>query len=149
MPPVVSQGCLKFLDLAVPAVLCPIKRSLPPGTVRVVWDHGVTQNYRVGYSGAYDLRLLDNGSSGVYHNNTSCSQCQQSPIYGIRWSCSVCSGVQLCSRCYMSNVHDTHHSFIRHVVDGDPGVGVAERARDKLTDTLGTYPGAVVTRNGL
>lgn len=35
--------------------------------VFVVWDNGVRGNYRIGYSGAYDLRTLDNGSIGMYN----------------------------------------------------------------------------------
>ena len=36
----------------------------PEETVVVVWDTGVETNYRVGYDGAYDLKLLDNAPAG-------------------------------------------------------------------------------------
>lgn len=35
--------------------------------VFVLWDNGVRGNYRIGYSGDYDLRTLDNGSIGMYN----------------------------------------------------------------------------------
>ena len=58
----------------------------PPGTVKVTWDHGQSQNYRVGYGGQYDLRLLDNGTSGVQHSISSCSQCGAAPIFDLNES---------------------------------------------------------------
>lgn len=36
----------------------------PEDTVVVIWDTGGETNYRVGYQGAYDLRLLDNATAG-------------------------------------------------------------------------------------
>eukprot|EP00092_Neocalanus_flemingeri_P028989 GFUD01031472.1.p1 GENE.GFUD01031472.1~~GFUD01031472.1.p1 ORF type:complete len:938 (+),score=300.01 GFUD01031472.1:38-2851(+) len=118
----------------------------PPGTVKVVWDNGTSQNYRVGHGGQYDLRLLDNGTSGVLHTNTRCTNCAASPIFGLRWSCSSCHSVHLCSSCYTANAHDINHAFVRYVVEGDPGVTVGERAKEKLAETYGTYPGAMVER---
>ena len=55
----------------------------PPGTVKVVWDNGMGQNYRIGHGGFFDLRLIDNGSSGVLHSNSRCSNCSVFPILGI------------------------------------------------------------------
>ena len=40
---------------------------------------------RVGYGGQYDLRLLDNGTSGSHHSGHSCHQCHVTPVFGIRW----------------------------------------------------------------
>ena len=79
----------------------------PPGTVKVTWDHGVSQNYRyhvvialliesvgskvlftrVGYSGQYDLRLQDPGPSGVRHEGVACSSCSALPVTGLLWRC--------------------------------------------------------------
>ena len=108
----------------------------PPGTVKVTWDHGQSQNYRVGYGGQYDLRLLDNGTSGVQHSISSCSQCGAAPIFGIRWTCSVCHNYHLCSKCYMNNAHNNNHTFVRHVTEGDVGVPVGERSKEKYLEHI-------------
>ena len=31
----------------------------------------------------------------------------------MRWSCAHCPSVQLCSKCYMADEHDTAHKFRR------------------------------------
>lgn len=36
----------------------------PDKTVVVQWDSGSRTNYRVGYQGAYDLRIFDNAQIG-------------------------------------------------------------------------------------
>ena len=36
----------------------------PDKTVVVHWDSGSRTNYRVGYQGAYDLRVFDNATTG-------------------------------------------------------------------------------------
>jgi len=36
----------------------------PDQTIAVVWDSGVKANYRAGYDGKDDLRLLDNAAAG-------------------------------------------------------------------------------------
>ena len=36
----------------------------PDKTVVVQWDSGTRTNYRVGYQGAYDLRVYDSGPAG-------------------------------------------------------------------------------------
>lgn len=38
--------------------------SSPDQTVVVQWDNGTRTNYRVGYSGKYDLRVIDNAQIG-------------------------------------------------------------------------------------
>ncbi len=79
--------------------------------VVVVWDNGTGANYRC--SGAFDLRILDNAPCGVFHEKISCSSCNESPIYGIRWKCMECSECNLCSQCYHSDKHQTRHRFYR------------------------------------
>ena len=118
----------------------------PPGTVKVVWDSGSGQNYRVGHGGFYDLRLLDNGTSGIVHTNSRCSHCGTSPIFGMRWSCGSCHSVHLCSVCYMGNAHDVSHGFVRYMMEGDHGVSVGERVKEQQVETYGSYPGAMVER---
>jgi E3 ubiquitin-protein ligase mind-bomb len=36
----------------------------PSGTVTVVWDSGARGNYRAGFKGKYDLRIIDNAPVG-------------------------------------------------------------------------------------
>ena len=43
----------------------PGNNSTPDKTVVVQWDSGFRTNYRVGYQGAYDLRVIDNAPSGT------------------------------------------------------------------------------------
>ena len=117
----------------------------PAGTVKIIWDTGAAQNYRVGYDGQYDLRLVDHGTSGV-SQECECSHCDASPVYGLRWSCLSCPHYSLCSPCYMSGAHDNSHSFTRHLGPGDPGVRVGPRTAERLTELMGIYPGAVVER---
>lgn len=42
----------------------------PENTVVVIWDTGIETNYRVGYDGSYDLRLLDNAPAGEFIQDT-------------------------------------------------------------------------------
>uniref|UniRef100_A0A0L8H3V2 MIB/HERC2 domain-containing protein n=2 Tax=Octopus bimaculoides TaxID=37653 RepID=A0A0L8H3V2_OCTBM len=42
----------------------PGSATSPDKTVVVQWDHGSRTNYRIGYQGAYDLRVFDNAPSG-------------------------------------------------------------------------------------
>lgn len=44
----------------------PGSTTSPDKTVVVQWDHGSRTNYRIGYQGAYDLRVLDNAPSGKF-----------------------------------------------------------------------------------
>ena len=123
----------------------PHHAQCPPGTVKIIWDSGAAQNYRVGYSGQYDLRLVDHGTSGVSQEG-ECSECEASPVYGMRWSCVSCAHTTLCSPCYMAGAHDLSHSFTRHLGPGHPGVSVSPRSGERTTDLLGIFPGATVER---
>lgn len=40
--------------------------SSPDKTVVVQWDKGTRTNYRVGYLGKYDLRVIDNAQIGMF-----------------------------------------------------------------------------------
>ena len=54
-----------------------------PEEVVVVWDNGTAANYRC--SGAFDIRIMDSGPTGMKHDGTMCDTCRQQPIFGIRW----------------------------------------------------------------
>lgn len=40
--------------------------NCPPDCIMVQWDYGAKNSYRVGYEGAYDLRLFDASPIGEY-----------------------------------------------------------------------------------
>ena len=91
--------------------------------------------------GAYDLRVVDSGPVGTRHHGIPCNgscdpSSSSSDIVGIRWSCLHCPSVNLCSKCYMADEHDTTHKF-RRVDSGaedDPGqVCVTRLAIDSKT----------------
>lgn len=56
-----GEGCVG----TVVEVGRPGSRSSPDKTVVIHWDNGCENNFRVGYDGAYDLRLLDNAPTGM------------------------------------------------------------------------------------
>jgi len=116
------------------------------GTVVVVWDYGFQQNYRAGQGGAYDLRMLDNASTGVHHPNSKCDSCSVEPIYGIKWTCSTCQDFDLCSPCYMKRCHELSHKFVRFVDSNCPGELVGDRLSARMSEVFGMFPGAVAVR---
>lgn len=85
----------------------------PDKTVIVQWDHGSRSNYRIGYQGAYDLLVFDNAAIGVKHCNIICDGCKKRGIIGMRWKCTECSDYDLCTQCYMADIHDLTHTFQR------------------------------------
>lgn len=86
----------------------------PDKTVIVQWDHGARSNYRIGYQGAYDLLVFDNAAAGVKHTNIICDGCKRHGIIGIRWKCTECFDYDLCTQCYMADVHELTHTFERY-----------------------------------
>lgn len=91
----------------------PVDRT-PDKTVIVQWDHGSRSNYRIGYQNAYDLLVFDNAATGVKHFNIICDGCKRHGIIGIRWKCLHCFDYDLCTQCYMGDVHDLTHTFRRY-----------------------------------
>lgn len=96
------------VEIGKPGSLC-----TPDKTVVVQWDSGSRTNYRVGYQGSYDLRVLDNAPVGIRHPNIVCSSCKKHGISGMRWKCVVCSNFDMCPSCYMADKHDLSHAFAR------------------------------------
>jgi hypothetical protein len=47
----------------------------------------------------------------VTHNNTNCSECQATPIIGIRYKCVFCKNYDLCEQCEAKSTHD--HPFLK------------------------------------
>nr|UEK51564.1 MIB2-like protein [Parasacculina yatsui] len=120
--------------------------STPDKTVVVLWDTGNKTNYRVGYQNAYDLLAFDTAATGVKHLGTVCVGCRQLGIRGIRWRCSVCPEHDLCSPCYMNDVHDTTHAFVRYERPGLPGQSVPRRRDSIKMQVYGIFVGAKVVR---
>ena len=50
---------------------------------------------------------------GVRHVYVCCDGCNQDPIVGFRWRCFNCPNYDLCTMCYMTDIHDTNHRFER------------------------------------
>lgn len=47
-----------------------------------------------------------------------CNECNQDPLYGIRWVCADClkgesKNINLCSKCYHDDKHQIKHRFYR------------------------------------
>lgn len=118
----------------------------PEKTVVVIWDTGGETNYRVGYDGAYDLRLLDNAPAGVKHQNIICDGCHKKGISGLRFKCTRCFDFDLCLLCYMSDKHDLSHVFQRFDTHNSVGVELPPRQGSTKILLRGIFVGAKVQR---
>ncbi|CAB3361685.1 Hypothetical predicted protein [Cloeon dipterum] len=123
----------------------------PEGTVVVLWDNGYRSNYRTGFQNAYDLRVVDTGPAGVKHGDVLCNECKHTgsdkkPISGCRWECRICDDYDLCSLCYMSNMHDLGHIFYRHDSESSQVVEMPTRRNSHTVELKGIFAGAKVTR---
>ena len=49
---------------------------------------------------------------GIKHNGIACSSCDCT-LYGIRWKCTECDNVDLCTKCYMSDEVYKECEFVR------------------------------------
>ncbi|XP_015433480.1 PREDICTED: E3 ubiquitin-protein ligase MIB2 [Dufourea novaeangliae] len=118
----------------------------PDKTVIVQWDHGSRSNYRIGYQGAYDLLVFDNAATGVKHANIICDGCKRHGIIGIRWKCAQCPDYDLCTQCYMADVHDLSHTFQRFQSANSIGVQLTPREGCTKIPLKGIFIGAKVVR---
>lgn len=118
----------------------------PDKTVVIQWDSGSRTNYRVGYQGAYDLRVFDNAPVGVKHPNIICDACRKHGIPGIRWKCTRCYDFDLCSQCYMADKHDLNHAFMRFETAASVGVEMPKRVSAFKAQARGIFVGAKVVR---
>lgn len=124
----------------------PGSTSSPDRTVVVQWDSGSRTNYRVGYQGAYDLRVFDNAPAGVKHPNIICDACCKRGISGTRWKCTRCYDFDLCNQCYMADKHDLTHTFVRYDTAGSTGVEMPRRQGAVKVQARGIFAGARVVR---
>ncbi|XP_018058447.1 PREDICTED: E3 ubiquitin-protein ligase MIB2 [Atta colombica] len=118
----------------------------PDKTVIVQWDHGARSNYRIGYQGAYDLLVFDNAAAGVKHSNIICDGCKRHGIIGIRWKCTECFDYDLCTQCYMADVHELTHTFERYQTTNSVGVRLEPREGCTKIPLKGIFIGAKVIR---
>ncbi|EQC41475.1 hypothetical protein SDRG_01442 [Saprolegnia diclina VS20] len=51
--------------------------------------------------------------ASIVHRNVRCDGCNQSPIAGYRFKCSICPNYDLCAGCYLAKTHDVDHAFLR------------------------------------
>ncbi|XP_026669972.1 E3 ubiquitin-protein ligase MIB2 isoform X2 [Ceratina calcarata] len=118
----------------------------PDKTVIVQWDHGSRSNYRIGYQGAYDLLVFDNAATGVKHPEIICDGCKKRGIIGIRWKCVQCCDYDLCTQCYMADVHDLTHCFERFQTANSVGIQLTPRESCTKIPLKGIFIGAKVVR---
>ncbi|VDI31556.1 E3 ubiquitin-protein ligase mind-bomb [Mytilus galloprovincialis] len=112
-------------------------------TIQVIWDTGRGGKYRADPN-QYDLRLFDNAPTDQLHQNTICFSCRESPIYGMKWTCTKCN-INLCTQCYMDDYHDVEHIFERTVTSESRRFKV--RPRKRSTEKIaakGIFVGAEV-----
>ncbi|CAL1544046.1 unnamed protein product [Lymnaea stagnalis] len=122
--------------------------TAPEDSVGVVWDSGVKGYYKVGYENAYDLCTYANVQRGVVHFSIDCNFCGERGLAGFKWMCQLCSDVELCTPCYMSDKHNTLHTFIRCETRSSYGVKVPARHYSQADKRLavGVFKGAYVVR---
>ncbi|KAK3707437.1 hypothetical protein QZH41_011912 [Actinostola sp. cb2023] len=82
----------------------------------------------------------------VEFKDFTCDGCMQSNIAGMRWHCMQCHNFDLCSVCYMNDVHENAHNFERYDISNDRtnGTKVGQRLSAKKVQSKGLYPGARV-----
>ncbi|ETW03314.1 hypothetical protein, variant [Aphanomyces invadans] len=59
---------------------------------------------------AKQQHLLD---TSIIHRYVQCDGCGLNPLVGHRFKCRSCSNYDLCTVCYVGNVHDLDHVFLR------------------------------------
>ena len=59
--------------------------------------------------------------TGVKHDGVGCDGCNEAPLIGTRWKCADCFNYDLCSACFVNDVHDKQHAFLRFDQPGGNG----------------------------
>jgi len=52
-------------------------------------------------------------SSAVVHEGVTCDGCNQAPIVGTRYKCTVCHDYDLCEKCEAKGTHDATHPLVK------------------------------------
>lgn len=124
----------------------PIKDAAASLCVWVVWDLGVVGHYQASRTGHCDLRLFDNGPTGVTFPGTTCGACGGRDVVGTLWQCCACADCHLCHSCYMAGSHSTEHAFKRFDSAGSDGIVVPPRQGSNKVEVHGIFVGAKVVR---
>nr|XP_058964207.1 E3 ubiquitin-protein ligase MIB2-like isoform X3 [Pocillopora verrucosa] len=114
--------------------------------VYVQWDCGGKHDYRAGIERKHDLRVFSLTNGDAKHLFISCDGCKEDPIIGLRWHCLDCPNYDLCSKCYMNDVHDVNHRFERFDKSRAKGIPVGKRQGATKIEARGMFKGAKVTR---
>nr|XP_058964216.1 E3 ubiquitin-protein ligase MIB2-like isoform X3 [Pocillopora verrucosa] len=114
--------------------------------VYVQWDCGGKHNYRAGIEKKHDLRIFSFTNGDAKHLFRNCDGCKEDPIIGLRWHCLDCPNYDLCSKCYMNDIHDVNHRFERFDKSRAKGIPVGKRQGATQLEARGMFKGAKVTR---
>ena len=79
--------------------------------LHIQWDCGYKSIYS--NDNKFELRIIDNSTIGIRHSNVVCDNCKKKSIQGLRWKCTKCFDFDLCFNCYMNDMHDLNHQFMR------------------------------------
>jgi len=60
-----------------------------------------------------DILLQGFEEGEAFHKNVICDGCEQSPIVGIRYKCTVCPDYDLCAKCEADNKHPSSHIMLK------------------------------------
>eukprot|EP00057_Strongylocentrotus_purpuratus_P015389 XP_011669863.1 PREDICTED: E3 ubiquitin-protein ligase MIB2-like [Strongylocentrotus purpuratus] len=120
----------------------------PKLSVLVQWDNGDKGLYRAGYDQAFDLRIIDTANA-VCHPKVWCDGCDVDEIRGIRWRCTECYAIDLCTTCYMNDEHDLSHVFMRVMSSHKTSMGpkILPRSSAPRLALRGSFAGAKVCRH--
>ncbi|XP_075541784.1 uncharacterized protein LOC142575893 isoform X1 [Dermacentor variabilis] len=100
-----------------------LRLNMPGGTATRVPPRKTTARTQLSYL----------APGGVRFDNICCDSCGHGSILGARWKCDVCANYDLCAACYLSDVHNLDHAFVRF--DRPGGRGIRVRPRKQSTDS--------------
>ncbi|KAK3587573.1 hypothetical protein CHS0354_004863 [Potamilus streckersoni] len=123
-----------------------VPKKVGDNKVSVVWDSGKERMYQSGATGKYELRAFDFAQVGIVHAGIQCTSCSVNPIRGMRWSCTDCNNVELCTKCYMNDKHNTNHGFVRRDTTKSEPVSLSKREDEKPIQALGVFENSKVIR---
>ncbi|KAL3852373.1 hypothetical protein ACJMK2_016026 [Sinanodonta woodiana] len=123
-----------------------VPKKVGDNKVSVIWDSGKERMYQSGATGTYELRAFDIAQVGIVHTGIRCTSCSANPIRGMRWSCSDCNNVELCTKCYMNDKHNTSHGFVRRDTTKSDPLILSKRADTKFVQASGIFENSKVIR---
>ncbi|EQC26413.1 hypothetical protein, variant [Saprolegnia diclina VS20] len=92
------------------------RRSVSPGLGRHFSENGVIASLlrRESPASLGDEDSVVDDDDGTLHHGYRCDGCDLNPIQGVRYSCSDCTGYDLCTCCYSTRtqLHNPRHGFL-------------------------------------